>query len=62
MTCSRLLPLLLALLVGLPGAAADLGNPFPPRLDLAGMDRAVLPGDDFFAFANGAWRSRTPIP
>jgi len=31
-------------------------------LDLAGMDRAVAPGDDFFAYANGAWVKRTEIP
>ena len=37
-------------------AAPDLG------LDLAGMDRSVAPGDDFFAFGNGAWVKRTEIP
>jgi predicted metalloendopeptidase len=26
------------------------------------MDRAVRPGDDFFAFANGTWVKKTPIP
>jgi predicted metalloendopeptidase len=31
-------------------------------LDLAGMDRAVAPGDDFFRFANGGWLTRTEIP
>jgi predicted metalloendopeptidase len=31
-------------------------------LDLQGMDRAVAPGDDFFAFASGAWVKRTEIP
>ncbi|HYM60631.1 MAG TPA: M13 family peptidase, partial [Thermoanaerobaculia bacterium] len=31
-------------------------------LDLAGMDKSVSPGDDFFAFANGAWVKSTPIP
>jgi putative endopeptidase len=34
----------------------------PAGLDLAGMDRSVRPGDDFFAFANGKWASTTPIP
>ena len=37
-------------------AAPDLG------LDLAGMDRSVAPGDDFFVFGNGAWVKRTEIP
>ena len=31
-------------------------------LDLAGMDSAVAPGDDFFAYANGAWSKSTEIP
>ena len=31
-------------------------------LDLAGMDRSVAPGDDFFAFANGTWLKQTEIP
>ena len=33
-----------------------------PGIDLAGMDRAVNPGDDFFRFANGTWERGTPIP
>ena len=28
----------------------------------ASMDKAVAPGDDFFAYANGAWVKNTPIP
>ena len=31
-------------------------------LDVAGIDRAVRPGDDFFAYANGAWIKATAIP
>ncbi len=31
-------------------------------VDLAGMDRSVRPGDDFFRFVNGTWASRTTIP
>ncbi len=31
-------------------------------LDVAGMDRTVHPGDDFYAFANGGWMKATPIP
>jgi len=27
-----------------------------------GVDPSIRPGDDFFAFANGAWLKRTPIP
>ncbi|HEX8239084.1 MAG TPA: M13 family metallopeptidase, partial [Allosphingosinicella sp.] len=28
----------------------------------ASMDKGVAPGDDFFAYANGAWVRNTPIP
>jgi putative endopeptidase len=31
-------------------------------LDLAGMDRSVAPGNDFFAYANGTWLKTTTIP
>ncbi len=31
-------------------------------LDLSGMDRAAVPGDDFYGFANGAWQARAVIP
>jgi predicted metalloendopeptidase len=36
--------------------------PAPGGIDLAGMDRAVAPGDDFFAYANGAWIKQAQIP
>ena len=31
-------------------------------LDSAGMDRSVMPGDDFFSYANGQWVTKTEIP
>jgi putative endopeptidase len=31
-------------------------------VDLAGMDRSVNPGDDFFGYANGTWVKNTEIP
>jgi len=36
----------------------------PPRsgIDLAAMDTAVSPGDDFFSYVNGAWVAKTEIP
>jgi putative endopeptidase len=30
--------------------------------DLAGMDKSVSPGDNFYQFANGTWAKNTPIP
>ena len=37
-------------------------TPIPAGLDLGGMDRAIKPGDDFFAYANGGWMAKTEIP
>src|SRR5277367_1876172 len=45
----------LLLLAGI--AAAQVHGP-----DLAGMDVKVAPGDDFYAYANGAWINATEIP
>src|SRR5262245_50196863 len=68
----RVLSLVLGL--GLPAAAfappldAAAGRPPEPStttsvgLDLAGIDRSVPPGADFFAYANGAWLKTTAIP
>jgi putative endopeptidase len=30
--------------------------------DEAGMNKSVLPGDDFYTYANGTWGKTTPIP
>ncbi len=46
-------------LAALPALVAYAG---PQGLDLAGMDRTLAPGDDFFAFANGAWLRSAVIP
>ena len=49
-------------------SAAPAGTPpsapaAPPEgIDLAGIDRSVAPGDDFFGYANGAWIKTTEIP
>ena len=47
--------------------AGTAPNPTPtaspaPGIDLAGIDRAVAPGHDFFAHANGTWLRTTEIP
>ncbi|HEX4621006.1 MAG TPA: M13 family metallopeptidase, partial [Myxococcaceae bacterium] len=34
----------------------------PHGLDLAGVDPAIAPGDDFDGYANGRWRAATEIP
>ena len=47
-------------------AGFPAGGPAPigpiQGLDVAGIDRSVAPGDDFFRFANGAWLKATEIP
>src|SRR6202035_426274 len=45
-------------------AAACVATPAhsPQGLDLAGIDRSVAPGDDYFHYANGAWLKVTEIP
>ena len=48
-----------ALLVGAAHAAVP---GLPSGLDVAGVDKAVKPGDDFFAYANGAWDKTAEIP
>jgi putative endopeptidase len=39
-----------------------LAAPLISGIDLAGIDTATRPGDDFDSFANGGWRARTEIP
>ena len=56
-------------------AACLVGSASPPQVaasgqaaigsygfDTTGMDQSVKPGDDFNAYANGAWTKRTTIP
>ena len=72
MVRSGALSILLAALSTLPAACSSSSSPPRPRrrrrlrppsgLDTAGMDTAVAPGDDFYAYANGGWLKATPIP
>jgi putative endopeptidase len=56
--------------IAAPVAPAEAPAPAPapkPELgtfgfDTAGMDKSVLPGDNFYQFANGTWAKNTPIP
>ena len=45
-------------------APATAETPVAPTsgIDLAGIDKAVQPGDDFDEYANGAWKKATEIP
>jgi putative endopeptidase len=59
-------PALAALLLLFAGTSVWLSGAEPvktaPDVDLAGMDRAVSPGDDFYGYANGGWMKSTEIP
>jgi len=61
--------LLVAALASVASCHSSAPPPEPPAspaashgLDLTALDRSVDPGDDFYAFANGAWLKRTEIP
>jgi putative endopeptidase len=41
-----------------PIAQADTAH----SIDLSSIDKSVMPGNDFYAYANGAWLKRTSIP
>jgi predicted metalloendopeptidase len=58
----RLLALAALALIGLAPVLTRAQAPPRGGVDLAGMDKAVKPGDDFFAFANGTWARTTEIP
>jgi putative endopeptidase len=56
-----------SMLIAAAAAAVAVAAATPPApnargIDLAGIDRAVAPGDDFFDYANGAWLKTTEIP
>ena len=60
-----LVPLLAAAAAGLAlGSAGRAAAPATGShgLDVAGMDRSVVPGDDFFRYVNGGWLKTTEIP
>ncbi len=69
---SKLAAFAISLALFIPGARAE--NPATPTaptaaqrfgtwgVDLAGMDRSVKPGDDFFRYVNGKWAATTKIP
>ena len=55
---SRLLIPIAAVSVSAVAAHADT----PHGVDLTAIDKSAVPGDDFYAYANGAWMKRTAIP
>jgi putative endopeptidase len=60
-----MIPSRIAVLIVIAGWTASVARaeaPSAPGIDLAGMDRSVAPGDDFFRHANGTWLKTTEIP
>ena len=51
-----------AVLASAQGAASTGAQYGTFGFDTAGMDRSVLPGDDFYQFANGTWAKNNPVP
>ena len=45
-----------------PAYAQDAPKPDAHGINVANMDRAVKPGDNFFEYCNGEWIKRTEIP
>ena len=58
----RVLALSVLALAACSPATTDAPTPAATGVDTAGMDKSVKPGDDFFAYANGAWSKATEIP
>jgi putative endopeptidase len=44
------------------GNKAEQAQGSEAGINVAWMDKAVVPGDDFFSYANGTWVKTTPIP
>jgi predicted metalloendopeptidase len=53
---------LILLAAALAATSACKTAPLASGIDVAGMDKSVIPGDDFNAYANGGWMKATPIP
>jgi predicted metalloendopeptidase len=52
-----------AILVAISASLAVVQSaPMSHGIDLAGIDHGVVPGDDFFDYANGTWIKKTEIP
>ncbi len=50
------------LIAAIAATACTSKPPLNSSIDLKGMDKSVLPGDDFNAYTNGGWIKSTPIP
>ena len=62
--CSRTEPTPTAAAAPAAASAPEAGKPTLGTFgfDTAGMDRSVMPGDNFFDYASGQWVAKTEIP
>lgn len=61
-TYQRIVTVILVLLLATNVPSLSVQGGKAHGLDLAGMDKGVNPGDDFFGYANGEWMKTTAIP
>ena len=58
----KIAAVVLALLIANGNILLTIPSVAAQAIDLAGMDKSVDPGDDFFGYANGNWLKATEIP
>src|SRR5581483_1488808 len=61
-TPARAAVLVLSLLSFLSGFAQEKSQPATHGINVAHLDPAVKPGDNFYEYANGGWLKQTEIP
>src|SRR5438105_2948248 len=61
-SAAALIPVLFLIPVSACKAPTPPERPLSSGIDLAGMDKTVNPGDDFYEYVNGTWLKTTPIP
>src|SRR5689334_1053435 len=58
----KVLVLVLALLLATGNVLFSTHRTNAQGIDLAGIDKSIDPGDDFFGYANGTWLKAAQIP
>jgi len=58
----QIVVVVLALVLATGNALLSSRGASAQGIDLAGIDKSIDPGDDFFAYANGAWSKAAQIP
>jgi hypothetical protein len=58
----KIVAIVLALLLASGNVLLPSRGTSAQGIDLAGMDKSIDTGDDFFGYANGAWSKAAQIP